>query len=259
MNASEEGRARKAAKTQWSKNPAGTTLVTAEKGSADFFKAMTDTRYAVQPWHPELLRKFAPDGVLLEIGCGAGTDHAELAKYAALTVGIDLAHEGASLTRKRLLLEGRPGLTLVADAEHMPFRSGTFDHVYSFGVVHHTDHPERVADEMFRVMKPGGSILVAVYHKLSLVTLWLLMRYLSQRAFLRERWSTYLGLVEAGADQLEERPLVRLYTRRAARSLFARFNAVSTEVVHSGFNAGFLEPAISARFGWYVVVHGTRD
>ena len=258
MNPIDQNSARQAARTQWSQNPAGTTLVTAEKGTAEFFADMTRTRYEVQPWHPALLQRFAPKGTLLEIGCGAGTDHAELAKYAGVTVGIDLAFEGASLTRKRLLLDGRPGLTLVADGEHLPFREGAFDHIYSFGVIHHTDHPERVAEEMLRVMRPGGSILVALYHKVSVVTLWLTIRFLAQRTFLRERWSTYLGLVEAGADQLRERPRVRLYTRSAARRLFNRFADVSTEVVHTGFNAGWLDPAIAARFGWYVVVHATR-
>lgn len=258
MRPTEDDSARQAARTQWSRNPAGTTLVNAEKGTAEFFADMTRTRYKFQPWHPALIRRFAPTGTLLEIGCGAGTDHAELAKSAAFTVGIDLAYEGASLTKKRLLSEGRPGTTLVADGEHLPFRAGAFDHVYSFGVIHHTDHPERVAEEMFRVMRSGGTFLVALYHKASLVAARLFVYYVGRGTFRKERWSTHLGLVEAGAEQLDKRPLVRLYTRKGAQRLFRRFGRTTTEVVHIGLNVPWFRDALAARVGWYVVVHGTR-
>ena len=254
-----DGRARTAAREQWGRTPAGTTHADAEEGTAEFFAQMTASRYRLQPWHPELLRRFAPEGRVLEIGSGAGTDHAELAKTAAITVAMDLAPRGAALTHRRLRVEGRPGSATVADGERMPFAGSVFDAVYSFGVVHHTDHPEAVAAEMHRVLRPGGRFLVAVYHRGSLFAFYKLLRYVASGAFLREPWKDHLALVEAGAERLRERPLVRLYSRRQARALFASFEDVRTEVVHGGVRWRFLQRSFFARrWGWYVVVTGRK-
>lgn len=255
----EEGRrARTAAQRQWSRHPAGTTLVDAEEVSPEFYRQMTEARYRLQPWHPALIRRFGLSGRLLEIGCGAGTDHAELAQYVDdPTVAIDLTYKGAWLTRQREVLEGRRGLVIVADGEQLPFRDDVFDVIYSFGVIHHTDHPECVADEMHRVMKPRGRFLVGLYHRASLVTAKLLLVYVSRGIFRRERWSDYLPLVEAGAEELDERPVVRLYSRREAKRLFTRFTGVRIEVVHSGFEAPVLS-GLGRIWGWYVIVTGRK-
>lgn len=255
----ESREARAAAREQWGRNPAGTMHADAEEGTAAFFAQMTASRYQLQPWHPDLLRRFAPEGRLLEIGSGAGTDHAELARMAATTVALDLAPRGAALTQRRLRLEGRPGSAVVADGERMPLASSVFDAVYSFGVIHHTDHPEAVAAEMHRVLKPGGRFLVALYHRASLFALYRVLRYVGTGAFLRETWRDHLALVEAGADQLSDRPLVRLYSRRQARALFASFEDVRTEVLHGGVRWRFLQrPFFARRWGWYVVVTGRK-
>jgi SAM-dependent methyltransferase len=252
-------RARAAAREQWGRTPAGTTHADAAEGTAEFFAQMTASRYRLQPWHPELLHRFAPEGRLLEIGSGAGTDHAELAGMAATTVAMDLAPRGAALTQRRLRLEGRPGSAVIADGERMPLASAVFDAVYSFGVIHHTDHPEAVAAEMHRVLRPGGRFLVAVYHRASLFALQKLLQYVATGAFLRETWRDHLALVEAGADQVRDRPLVRLYSRRQARALFSSFDDVSTEVVHAGVRWRFLHrPLFARRWGWYLVVTGRK-
>lgn len=251
--------ARSAAELQWSRNPAGTTYVQAEPGSRRFYEEMTAVRYRLQPWHPDLLRRFAPTGRLLEIGCGAGTDHAELAKMAESTVAIDLAFTGADLTSRRLALEGRASSALVADGEALPFRASTFDSVYSFGVIHHTDHPDMVVTEIGRVLKPGGRFLVGLYHRNSLFTLFKLISFIRSRRFLHESWRDFLATIEAGAAELKKRPLVRLYTRHGAEALFSGFKDVRTEVVHAGVPYGWgQKPWMVRRFGWYVIVTGTR-
>ena len=253
------GGARRVAREQWTRTPAGTGRAGAEEGSAEFFAQMTATRYRLQPWHPDLLRRFAPRGALLEIGSGAGTDHSRLAAMANRTVAIDLSARGARLTAARLALEGRSGAALVADGERLPFADGTFDAAYSFGVIHHTDHPDAVADEMYRVLRPGGRFLVAVYHRTSMFAAQKVLQYVLSGSFLRERWSRYLGLVEAGAAELDERPLVRLYNRRGACRLFGRFEGLQTEVVHAGVRPRLLQhPLLAERWGWYVVVTGRK-
>jgi hypothetical protein len=66
-----------------------------------------------------------------------------------------------------------------------------------------------------------------------------------------------------GAEELDERPRVRLYSRRQARRLFAGFANVRTTVVHFGVDVRRLDRlpesiqnGIARVFGWYVVVEG---
>jgi ubiquinone/menaquinone biosynthesis C-methylase UbiE len=229
--------------------------------TAEFFRDMTVTRYREQPWHPDVLRRFAPHGRLLEIGCGAGTDHAELQKDADQTVAIDLALRGAKLTRRRLELEtGIPGLTMVADGERLPFRSSSFDCVYSFGVIHHTDHPEVVVREMQRVLVPGGKFLVGLYHRHSLFAFKILLLYVLKGGPLRMRWADHLAeRCEAGASELNEKPKVLLYSRRQARRLFAAFSGVSVEVVHARLPSWLpFRSWIERHLGWYVLTTGVN-
>ena len=48
----------------------------------------------------------------------------------------------------------------VADAHHLPFADGSFDCVVSLNVFEHFAEPHRAADELFRVLRPGGQLLV---------------------------------------------------------------------------------------------------
>jgi ubiquinone/menaquinone biosynthesis C-methylase UbiE len=49
-----------------------------------------------------------------------------------------------------------------------PYPDAIFNGVYSFGVLHHTDHPEQAVSEMWRVMRPGATFMVALHHKHSM-------------------------------------------------------------------------------------------
>lgn len=256
----DDASARRAARDLWSAIPAGTNLPKAERGTPAFFDEMTRTRYTLQPWHPELLRKFRPTGRLLEIGCGAGTDHFELATMARETYAVDLAQEGVDLTNARLRLAGLPPNAIVADAESLPFPNGYFDEVYSFGVIHHTDHPELIAAEMARVMRPGGRFLVGVYHRYSIFAAFKLFSFLTRHR--REGWQRYIAGIEGGAAELGIQPTIRLFSRREARALFRStgfFEDVSTSVIHTTYAGHHFNNRIMAPFGWYVIVTGRRS
>ncbi len=256
----EDVSARRAARAQWEKNPAGTSRVDAvAEGSPEFFREMTRTRYESQPWHPALLRAWAPRGTLLEIGCGAGTDHAILRETTDLSIAIDLARRGVALTGRRISLEGGRGIALVADGEQCPVATESVDAVYSFGVIHHTDHPERIVAEMARILRPGGSFFVAVYHRYSLFVAEKLLSYLVSSAWKGKSWLEYLAGLEAGGADQEEPPVIKLYSSRELRKMFAEagFADLHTVTVHP---YGFWRywPRVFNRLGWYVIIRGTR-
>lgn len=49
---------------------------------------------------------------------------------------------------------------VVGDAHQMPFRDGVFDRVFALNVFEHLREPKRAAAEIFRVLKPGGSVSI---------------------------------------------------------------------------------------------------
>lgn len=56
---------------------------------------------------------------------------------------------------------------VVATAEGLPFRSGSVDVVFSSNLLEHVREPERVADELLRVVKPGGLLILSYTNWLS--------------------------------------------------------------------------------------------
>lgn len=49
---------------------------------------------------------------------------------------------------------------VVGDAHHLPFRDGVFDRVFAFNVFEHLRDPKAAAAEIFRVLKPAGSVAI---------------------------------------------------------------------------------------------------
>ena len=49
---------------------------------------------------------------------------------------------------------------VVGDAHHLPFRDGVFDRVFALNVFEHLSEPKRAATEIFRVLKPGGTVSI---------------------------------------------------------------------------------------------------
>jgi len=93
----------------------------------------------------------------LDLGCGLGQQCRALAARGHRLVGVDAA--------LGLLRQARAHEVSVAaaDALRLPFRDGTFDFVYTIGVLHHlrdADAQSAAAREVARVLKPGGKFIV---------------------------------------------------------------------------------------------------
>ncbi|MEX2189471.1 MAG: methyltransferase domain-containing protein, partial [Bacteroidota bacterium] len=100
---------------------------------------------------------------ILDVGCGTGT-HLELyQKYDCALHGIDTSESMMQRARKRL--NGTADLRL-ADACKIPFDDRTFDLVISMLMLHEMDESirPRVLEEMKRVVKPDGRILLIDFH-----------------------------------------------------------------------------------------------
>lgn len=185
-------------------------------------------RYQLEPYLPEFAR-FADgrDRDVLEIGVGIGADHLEWAKARPCSLtGVDLTPRAIELTGKRLALAGLSSTLQVADAENLPFADGSFDLVYSWGVLHHSPDTPRAIREVHRVLRPGGIARVMIYHKWSIVGLMLWTRY----GLLGGR--PWRGLDEIYAAHLES-PGTKAYTVDEARAMFRDFAEVDARSILS--------------------------
>ena len=105
------------------------------------------------------------DREVLEIGIGMGADLLRWARAGARVTGVDITQRAVQLTKDRLRSAGMRAHLQVADAEALPFPDGSFDLVWSWGVLHHTPRSESALREAVRVLRPGGRFAVMVYHR----------------------------------------------------------------------------------------------
>lgn len=212
---------------QWDRDPCGSQYAKSTiPNTLDWYLEVERHRYEVYgPWMLELMEFTRHRGKrLLEVGAGLGTDHAQFARHGAITTDIDLSAGHLEHAKRNFALRGLKGEFIHADAENMPFADNTFDVVYSNGVIHHTPNTKRVVDEMYRVLKPGGKVIVMVYAENSL-HYWRNLFYGIGIAQGRLDCSS-MGDIMSESVELSEhgsRPLVKVYTRPRLHALFHRF------------------------------------
>jgi phosphatidylethanolamine/phosphatidyl-N-methylethanolamine N-methyltransferase len=101
-----------------------------------------------------------PGAKILEVGVGTGLS---LEAYPANTevTGIDLAPEMLEQARRKVSREGWTHIRLLQmDALDLQFPDGAFDYVTAFHVVSVVPDHVRLMKEMYRVCRPGGTVVV---------------------------------------------------------------------------------------------------
>ena len=279
----------------WDANPCGSQLSDAHE-RAQYFADIESRRYAHEP-HIPVVARFSDykDKRVLEIGTGVGTDALQFQRAGADHVGIDLTFAGPKLGKEQFQLSGFPGKFTVGNAEVLPFDDESFDHIYSFGVIHHSPSTESIVREMRRVLKPGGTFTVMIYNRTSI-------NYYIEIMFLRKlfRWilfpsvmprviSRTLGLDRKKLEKHRELllskpkmtraewismntdgpecPLAKVYGKREALTLFSKFADVRTDVwffdrthwpVIGKLMPTGLASLLGRRWGWHRMVYGRK-
>ena len=96
---------------------------------------------------------------LLDVGTGPGLVAEAAARSGCDVVGIDVSPQMLELARARV-----PGAVFhEASAEALPFEAASFDAVVGNFVVLHLGHPDRLAAEAARVLRPGGWVAFTVW------------------------------------------------------------------------------------------------
>jgi SAM-dependent methyltransferase len=93
---------------------------------------------------------------ILDVGCGTGANLLMLSKYGDAE-GVDISEDALAFCRERGLKKVKHGA-----AEELPFEDGSFDLVTALDVVEHIDDDVASLQEMRRVLRPDGRVLLFV-------------------------------------------------------------------------------------------------
>jgi ubiquinone/menaquinone biosynthesis C-methylase UbiE len=101
------------------------------------------------------------DMVALEVACGAGHVAESVAPFVRQVVAIDLTRELLDLGAERIRASGARNVLLQeANGEALPFVDDSFDLVFCRASLHHFGAPGRAIEEMVRVCRPGGRVVI---------------------------------------------------------------------------------------------------
>lgn len=213
----------------WERNPVAAATIGARPGTREFFAAYECLRQIGEPIElQEEIYTFDcfADKMVLDVGCGNGYVLSGYARHGARTYGVDLTWTALDLCSKRFTLEDLTGWFAQADAEQLPFCDASFDLVLSMGVLHHIPHIEAAIAEIHRVLKPGGVIILMLYHRNSFHYRVLYPLYgLLHPAFRGNRPAEIARRIDG-----QDNPIGRTYTRRQAKGLLTAFRDVRVRV-----------------------------
>jgi ubiquinone/menaquinone biosynthesis C-methylase UbiE len=280
----------------WEKNPNAVSIGDNQSGNVrEFYEKIAEHRYRTEPSIIEMAEFDRWMGKLvLEVGCGIGTDLRQFAGGGARVVGLDLTWQGVQMARTAFELFGLRGDFVLADAEMLPFREESFDLVYSNGVIHHTPDTSAAVSEIYRVARTGGQARVMVYHRNSYFARVMVGTIIAPSVrlllllFPRGVLPRSLDFLPAGIRNLytisaergysrqlifslstdpsrpgphNANPLARAYTRPEARYLFSAFRSTETFIRHLSsvdFLPGFIHRWLDHRFGWFLFIRSTK-
>lgn len=157
----------------------------------------------------------APADRVLDVGCGTGSLTVLVARRLqppGEAVGIDAAPRMIRIAREKAVREGVPASFRVMVAERLDFPDGHFDVVVNSMFCHHVDRElkQRAFAEMFRVLRPGGTLVTADIDRPTTAMGWLTGwggRWLLLQPELEDNLRGMLPalMAEAGFRSLEQR------------------------------------------------------
>jgi SAM-dependent methyltransferase len=279
----------------WNAKPCDSDRSTRPEGTREYFNEIERDRYALQDHILDVIGWTSWTGKkVLEIGTGVGTDARRIVAHGGQYTGVNVDQGSTDATAAALAAFDLAGSVRKASATALPFKDGSFDVVYSFGVLHHIPDVDAAIREIRRVLRPGGELLVMVYNRTSInyyVEILLLrrlflrllglpgaVRVMSMLGFPKETLMRHRDLYKTlGPMNNEEwlsrntdgpdNPYSRVYGRAEIESLLRSFSVERNQVYffdhrHWGIFGRLLPKffihALGKRWGWHRVVYAIK-
>lgn len=137
------------------------------------FPANKEDHYPDHAWAHWMNAGHASGQIVLEYGCGGGSDTLSYLRRGYSVRACDIVPENIAVARARIEEHRMFGLAhewqpfaktaLLTESYPLPFNDDQFDVVHCHGVLHHIPDPAPVVAEFFRVLKPGGIASIMLY------------------------------------------------------------------------------------------------
>ena len=118
--------------------------------------------------HLQYLKRFYPefrDKKILDLGCGRGDFLLECHKEGLDIVGIDINPEYIRISEEKLKKNGFKPNIIHGKGEKLSFNDNHFDFVNCVEVLEHTQYPEKVLMECYRVLKNDGQTFITIHNR----------------------------------------------------------------------------------------------
>lgn len=147
--------------TYWDARPRNIRHSPKPLGTREYFEEVEARKYFVEPHIPRFAQFERWQGKkVLEIGCGIGTDTINFARHGANVAAVELSEESLKIAKQRVEVYGLQSRVhfYPGDAEELTrfVPVEPYDLIYSFGVIHHTPHPERVTSRCATTSGPAA-------------------------------------------------------------------------------------------------------
>lgn len=200
----------------WDDRPCNIRHSGKDIGTKEYFDEVEAKKFFVEPHILDFTEFSNWEGKkVLEIGCGLATVGANFAINGAEYTGVELSESSLELAKKRFEVVGQRGSFYSGNAEELSsfVPVETYDLIYSFGVIHHSPHPEKIISEIKKYMNENSTLKIMLYAK--------------------DSWKNYM--IEAGFDQPEAQygcPIANTYTKQEVIELLNGYEVLSIEQDH---------------------------
>lgn len=197
---------------------------------------------------------------VLDLGCGSGIFSALLTERGGTVTSIDLTEAAVRTARETSDWTGQPFAIARMDAEKLAFAEGSFDFIYSWGVLHHTRDMEKAVAEAARMLRPGGRGIMMVYHRRSVVYYGLGLFWLIAKGKILSG-NTFQSATDFYTDGFYHRYLTRkeLATMLARQGLsVTRLHVTQYKKPILPFLPAFVDEWMKARFGMCLIAEFAR-
>jgi len=221
-----------AVRTYWNARPCNIRHSLKPVGTREYFDEVEKRKYFVESHIPAFAEFAKWKGKrVLEIGCGIGTDTINFARAGATVTAVDLSDRSLEVAGERAKVFGlENAITFFqANAEEIDkvLPAGEkYDLVYSFGVIHHTPHPEVVVAHVRKLLNPGGEFRLMVYSKASYKLFWIM----------KEEGVWDMGrvdeLIARNSEAQTGCPVTYTYTHETLKQLLSGFEITEAKKAH---------------------------
>lgn len=149
----------------WNKNPFEYQLSRSPIGTIDYFRDI-ESYYSKKYGY---LKKYIDYSALsgkkgLDIGCGFGNTLVEITKAGVIAIGVDVSDLAVKMSKKNLEVRNLNAEVIREDGENLKYKDKSFDFIFAIATVSYTSNPQRMLQEIHRMLKEGSEAYITVYN-----------------------------------------------------------------------------------------------